>query len=95
MVFTVHKSWALVRQKLAAIPLVFWASALHGIYGYCQGEDQLEKLRNRALSPLRTQKAGVNPLLRLMASEASTPCSPKTCNQGAPFPDALESFHVP
>eukprot|EP00435_Cladocopium_sp_Y103_P057253 s55_g19.t1 len=63
-----QKSCAPLRQKLAAIPLVFWASALHGIYGYCHGETHLEALRQQAMVSLRLRRAGVNPLLRLTLS---------------------------
>lgn len=66
-----RRSWAPLRQKLAAIPITIWASALHGIYGYCFGEAHLETLRKQAVSALKLQTAGSNPLLRLTLS--STP----------------------
>ena len=69
--FALQKSWAPMRQKLMAIPAVFWAAALHGIYGSCIGEKCIETLRGKAVSSLRLRKAGANPLLRLGLS--STP----------------------
>ena len=66
-----QKSWAPTRQKLMAIPAVFWAAALHGIYGSCTGEKCIQTLRGKAISSLRLPKAGANPLLRLGLS--STP----------------------
>eukprot|EP00435_Cladocopium_sp_Y103_P039530 s1405_g10.t1 len=70
--FCLQKSWAPLRQKLAVLPLVMWASALHGIGGSCLGEGQVDALRKRALSALRLRKAGVNGLLRLSLSSTPT-----------------------
>ena len=61
-------SWAPFRQKLTMLPVVFWSSALHGIYGSCFGETHLEKLRGKALNALKLKRAGANPLLRLALS---------------------------
>eukprot|EP00435_Cladocopium_sp_Y103_P031943 s1553_g8.t1 len=64
-------SRAPLRLKLAAIPTVFWASALHGINGSCMGENHLDTLRSQAMRSLRLAHAGVNGLLCLTLS--STP----------------------
>ena len=56
-------SRAPLRQKLAAIPSVFWAAALHGINGSCMGEHNLDRLRTQAM-----KHGGVNGLLRLSLS---------------------------
>eukprot|EP00435_Cladocopium_sp_Y103_P054257 s825_g17.t1 len=65
-------SWAPLRQKLAVLPLTFWASALHGIYGACFGEIHIDKLRSKAIAALRLRRAGANPLLRLSLSSTPT-----------------------
>eukprot|EP00435_Cladocopium_sp_Y103_P044883 s401_g12.t1 len=61
-------SRAPLRQKLATIPSVFWAAALHGINGSCMGETHLDTLRSQAMKSLRLAHAGVNGLLRLTLS---------------------------
>eukprot|EP00435_Cladocopium_sp_Y103_P022352 s1742_g5.t1 len=68
---TLQSSWAPLRQKLAVLPMTFWTSALHGVYGACFGESHLEKLRSHATAALRLRRARSNPLLRLSLS--STP----------------------
>ena len=65
-------SQAPLRQKLAAVPMVFWSAALHGITGSCMGENHLDKLRSQALKALRLSHAGVNGLLRLTLSSTPT-----------------------
>ena len=64
-------SWAPLRQKFAMLPIVFWSSAMHGIYGSCFGDAHLDKLRGKAVMALKLKRAGANPLLRLALS-----CSP-------------------
>eukprot|EP00435_Cladocopium_sp_Y103_P024957 s799_g6.t1 len=66
-------SSAPLRLKLAAIPSVFWAAALHGINGSCMGEHHLDTLRTQALRALKLAHAGVNGTLRLSLS--STPAA--------------------
>ena len=51
-------SRAPLQQKLAAVPLIFWSAALHGINGSCMGEPHLDKLRTQALIALRLSHAG-------------------------------------
>lgn len=65
-------SRAPLRQKLAAVPIVFWSAALHGINGSCMGEHHLDKLRSQAMRDLLLPKAGVNGLLRLRLSTTPT-----------------------
>ena len=61
-------SWAPIAHKFASLPLTFWSSALHGVYGACFGETHLSHLRSRAVSALRLKRAGANPMLRLSLS---------------------------
>eukprot|EP00435_Cladocopium_sp_Y103_P070461 s259_g35.t1 len=65
-------SRAPLRQKLIAVPAVFWASALYGINGSCMGEQHLDSLRTQALRALRLGHAGVNGMLRLSLSSSPT-----------------------
>eukprot|EP00435_Cladocopium_sp_Y103_P057066 s239_g19.t1 len=66
-------SQAPLHMKLSVIPVVFWASALHGINGSCMGETHIDSLRTQALRACKISKAGVNGLLRLSLS--STPAA--------------------
>ena len=61
-------SFAPLRQKLVAIPMVFWTSALYGINGSTLGEGHLDRLRTQALRALRLNLAGVSGILRLTLS---------------------------
>eukprot|EP00435_Cladocopium_sp_Y103_P056205 s2024_g18.t2 len=65
-------SRAPTRQKLAVLPSVFWAAALHGINGSCMGEHHLDTLRTQAMRALKLAHAGVNGLLRLSLSTTPT-----------------------
>ena len=63
-----QSSFAPLCQKLAAVPIVFWTSALYGTNGSCLGEGHLDRLRTQALKALKLGAAGVNGLLRLSLS---------------------------
>jgi hypothetical protein len=63
-------SRAPLRQKLAAIPSVFWAAAFHGNNGSCMGQQNLDKIRTKAMKAHELSQAGVNGLLRLTLSTA-------------------------
>ena len=65
-------SWASTAQKLAALPIVFWAGGLHGTFGSCFGEGQYDKLRTAAMKALRLCTAGSNSSLRLSLSSTPT-----------------------
>ena len=54
--------------KLAALPIHFWAKALHGAPSCRFGSQHLTVLRTKALRTLRLAKAGVNSMLRLTLS---------------------------
>lgn len=47
-----RRSFAPLRQKLASLPIVFWASGLHGIAGSCLGAGHVDALRAQAVKSL-------------------------------------------
>eukprot|EP00438_Fugacium_kawagutii_P005624 Skav235142 [mRNA] locus=scaffold1072:49794:54677:- [translate_table: standard] len=67
-----RNSQAPLWQKLASLPIVFWAAGLHGIAGNCLGQTHFDTLRSQAVKALRLNSAGVNPLLRLSLSSTPT-----------------------
>ena len=65
-------SKAPVSQKLMVLPMVFWASALHGALGCVFAENHLHQLRKKAVAALGLRMGGSNPLLRLSLSAPMT-----------------------
>ena len=61
-------SLASTRQKLVALMMTFWPTAMRGAANAPFNPKQLGGLRTQALRALGLQKAGVNPLLRLSLS---------------------------
>lgn len=69
---TLHDKWPQLRrsrtplvQKLRALPMVFWAKALHGTLSCVAADRHIHKLRTMAVKHLGIQLAGSNPKLRL------------------------------
>ncbi|CAL1166621.1 unnamed protein product [Cladocopium goreaui] len=60
-----RRSRAPIAQKLHAVPMVFWAKALHGALSCTAAERHIHKLRTQAVRHLGLQLAGSNPMLRL------------------------------
>ena len=60
------------QQKLAVIPLVFWASALHGCASCPVSAGYIHELRQQALKALTLRQAGSNGILRLSLSGTMT-----------------------
>ena len=74
-----EKKWARLRiskaplaQKLLSLPMVFWASALHGALGCIFADSHLHQLRKKAIAALGLRIGGANPMLRLSLSQPST-----------------------
>ena len=72
---TLHEKWQQLRRsraplsmKLSALPIVFWARALHGTLSCVQAEHHVQRLRTLAVKHTGCQLAGSNPLLRLSLS---------------------------
>lgn len=67
-----RRSRAPLAQKLAILPMVFWARALHGALGCVFAENHVTKLRTQAVKRMGIQLAGSNPLLRLSLASPTT-----------------------
>ena len=75
-----EKKWARLRiskapiaQKLMmCLPMVFWASALHGALGCVFADQHLHHLRKKAIAALGARIGGSNPILRLSLSQPPT-----------------------
>ncbi|CAL1170378.1 unnamed protein product [Cladocopium goreaui] len=74
-----EQKWARLRiskaplaQKLMVLPMVFWASALHGALGCIFAESHLHHLRKKAVAALGLKTGGSNPLLRLTLAQPHT-----------------------
>eukprot|EP00438_Fugacium_kawagutii_P003078 Skav215305 [mRNA] locus=scaffold3276:18327:27629:- [translate_table: standard] len=65
-------SKAPLRQKLASLPMVFWAAALHGANGSVFADSHIHELRKKAVSFLKLKIGGSNPVLRLSLAEPMT-----------------------
>ena len=60
-----RRSQAPLPQKIQALPIAFWADALHGLTGNIGSSQVLQGLRTKAVLNLGLRKAGLNSLLRL------------------------------
>eukprot|EP00435_Cladocopium_sp_Y103_P062884 s241_g24.t1 len=76
---SLHAKWLQLRrsraplaQKLVALPMVFWAKALHGALSCVFAASYLTTLRTQAVKHLGVQLAGANPLLRLSLAQPPT-----------------------
>ena len=67
-----RRSCSPVCYKLAVLPSVFWASALHGCASCAVGQNYIHHLRQQALKALIWRLAGSNGLLRLSLSSPMT-----------------------
>ena len=67
---TLHEKWQQLRRsraplsmKLSALPIVFWARALHGTLSCVQAEHHVQRLRTLAVKHTGCQLAGSNPFV--------------------------------
>ena len=60
------------QQKMAILPIVFWATALHGCAGCPVAQTYAADLRKRAVKALRLKTAGSNSMLRLTFAPKTT-----------------------
>eukprot|EP00435_Cladocopium_sp_Y103_P012470 s2398_g3.t1 len=67
-----RRSKAPISMKIAALPIVFWAKALHGTLSCVAADHHVHKLRTQAIKSLGLQLAGSNPMLRLSLSTPMT-----------------------
>ena len=76
---SLHDRWLRLRrsraplvQKLIALPMTFWAAALHGALSCNFADGHLGKLRAQAVKSMGIQLAGSNPMLRLSLAQPPT-----------------------
>eukprot|EP00435_Cladocopium_sp_Y103_P074403 s90_g48.t1 len=67
-----RRSRAPISLKLSALPIVFWARALHGTLSCVQADHHIQKLRTNAVKYTGSQLAGSNAMLRLSLSAPMT-----------------------
>ena len=60
------------QYKMAILPIVFWATALHGCAGCPVAQSYAADLRKRAIKALRLKTAGSNSMLRLTFAPKTT-----------------------